>query len=427
MANKGINKLLNKLSGGPKETPQTKLRQEQELQNKIRVQEQEFIEKLKVIKRKLSDAKSKLPYSVIKDEGYDGIVNYAINELNYAPVFDRDMKDIDLHVTTIIHHLDTAVSEGYQTTAKWASAALFKVVDVLRAPVDLAEKEYEDEVFRVRTDYANNLGLLVKCALKYDSALAEKALIDASHKRRAEEYQEKLAAYEAYKLTAEGCEAARDLQLHANDPGQLGEAGRKLKDWASDMHIMYAQVLQSRLNSDIAQADVKTAEAEIEVKKTELAVPPHAEDPLLRERLEKAHERFIEAQRKRLNNAQAMMQGLERHFTRMNELTKHGYFVDELARARKEIERIEMEKLEKARLQKEGAAAQLKMLERQRRMDAEAVRAHRQVQELQQKVEQMEEEKLAAAIEIPQETIVEEVVEEIEEEVANVNYIELYE
>lgn len=406
MPSKGTQKFMDGLSGlfGKKETPQEKMRSEQNKLAADRSREENMIFKLQGIN--IHDPANKLTAEYIKSKNYDSIIRYAISELKNPPIITQDIELLDSYVEYTISALDAAIKEGLETAAEWASIGLHSSINNLRTEVPGIDAEFADDLMESRLQYAENLKNIIRVSIEYDKM---KLAMDRQ-KKRLERQNEKLDALKAeckaYQDTPEGGVAAEEIKQYAGNTAMMSPAAKAFQDKLYELHRMRAQVLQTGMDIDAKNVDIQNKSSQIENLRNQLATPPAVSDPQLHERIKRANEEYLSKILRQLNTANEGMKEFDQFLSKLSSMHDHEVFAYMATQAKNEMDRLEIEELQEQQRKKEVLA---KMRKTQQEKDMLRLQNLKLEQELREEYEKLE----AVNEEVEDEFEEEEQVEEI--------------
>ncbi len=392
MPSKGTQNFMDGLSGlfGKKETPQEKMRSEQNKLAADRSREENMIFKLQAIN--IMDPANKMSKEYIQSKKYDSIIRYAISELKNPPIITQDIELLDSYVDYTISALDAAIREGLETTAEWASIGLHSCINNLRTEIPGIDAEFADDLMESRLQYAENLKNIIRVSLEYDKM--KQAM--EKQKKRLEIQNKKLdelkAECKAYQDTPEGGMAAEEIKQYAGNTAMMSNTAKAFQDKLYELHRLRAQCLQTGMDIDVKNVDIQNKSSQIENLRNQLATPPQVSDPQLYERIKRANEEYLSKILRQLNSANEGMKEFDQFLSKLSSMHDHEVFAYMATAAKNEMDKLEIEELEEQRRRKETLARMRKTTQEKESIRLQNLRLEQELRQEQEKLDALNEE-----------------------------------
>lgn len=287
---------------------------------------------------------SKLKPETIQE--YRALANEAIRELNDPAVITMDTKALDDYIDYAIDAFTKAIQEGLEMTAQWSGVAIYQSLTNLRKEISGIDLENADELYKKRLEYAENLEILVKTSLKYDSDYAQMLNQQARYQEKLEELRKKKEWYAAEKNSPEGSLAITEIQQFASEPARLSYKAKLMQDELYRCHILEGSAAEIEIDIRTKERELEAEIQEIESTRNRLAKLPVVTDPMLQEKINRAAQSYRDNLRKTLNGLQEARLAYERHLTELRTIGEHPVFTDTTAAAIKTMNSIDREQRE---------------------------------------------------------------------------------
>ncbi len=416
MPSKGTQNFMDGLSGlfGKKETPQEKMRSEQNKLAADRSREENMISKLQSIEFAMAELKrkNKLPFDAEMFGKCESLVHAAINMLKQPAVIAQDIQAIDAHMENAIDTLKTSIDEGLRSTAEFACAALRLYLINLRAEVPDADAQYAEALMDERLKYAETLKTLLGLSREYDNKKKVVAELEAKKVARDEELVQQKAEIKAYQDTPEGAQAFAEIKEYAASPAMMSQSAKKLRSDLNELAKLKGICLNMGVTIDTYNAKLLPMSSSIEALRVQLMEQPTVTDPQIQEKVYRAQREHVEKLNRQLNEANESMKAFDQYLSMLSSLQDHEVFARMAAVAKNELDALEMEELlaqqrKKDLLARQKRAVQQKqaMARQEKQLDLELEKARIELDALNEQrateveaVEEVEEEELAEEI-----------------------------
>lgn len=336
-----------------KNDPAQEKHQEQVMVSECRKREREMIAQLNAIK--FDSPQNQLSAEKIKALNMPGVVRYVAGELKYPLIVEQDLAKLDKSLDYCVKALHTSVKEGLEYTAEWSSTALIAFIKNLRTEVDGIDLEYADALMQNKLEYALNLELLVKTSIEYDRLGHELEGQVARRQERREKLDALKASYQARRNAGLLDGLLADLKQHANDPNNLSDEAKNLRDELNEMHNLKDIILEIDTTIEAKRADYNRRKLDIENRRNALASPPRVTDPELQAKINKANELYREGLRRQLNITEIGLEAYRSHISEMRELARHVTIIRAGIQAIEMENSLQMEELEKMQIRSQAA------------------------------------------------------------------------
>ncbi len=394
MPSKGTQNFMDGLTGlfGKKETPQEKMRNEQNKLAKDRASEQKMIAQLNVIAATISDARRRgnLTIDPQQIEKCERLIRLAISELKNPPIHPYNIEKIDEHMIFVLYAMDRAVKENHQEMLEYAAAGLYRYLTNLRAEIPEMDMQYADDLLDKRVLYAENLRTLLQQTRAYED---EKKSLE-EHKKSKEAKEKVFAALtaelKAYQETAEGMKAADDLQRYAGNQSLMPAEAQKYQNRLFERARMKSDLLTLSVTIKTADAGVQAKSAEIGTLKISLQELPTVTDPQIQERIKKANEDYVLSLQKRLNVASESMKDFAQFQSKISSLQDHEIFAYMATIAKNEQDEMSLEELKKQQGLKETVARMKRAAQEKENIRLEELKLRRELEEAQERISELE-------------------------------------
>lgn len=351
MATKGSNHFFNAIFGSKEKDIYTATREEQQILERNRGNAANLIAKLKAIN--FADDTNKLSKDIIKEEDYEGIRRFAINELESPIEITRDVSALDKYLEQAVDALGSAVREGLPTAARWAAVALYQGLTSLRREVSEIDKPYEDDLYKQQLEYAANLEIIIKESLELDRRSQVLSKEQVRFQRQLDELLEKKTDLERRRRTPEGLAAVAEIRQFASEPIKMSSMAKALRQDLESYHILLANNKETEINIHVAETKIAEILRVVSSTKNRLAQTPVASDPLMQEKISRAMKVYQQNMLETLNGIASSRKIHDNYLSQMEMLSQHEVFRDDAARAIQTIELLNLEQRKETERQRQ--------------------------------------------------------------------------
>lgn len=298
-------------------------------------------------------------------------------------ISNLDTSALYQHIEFFANSLETALQEGNEQTAYWASMALHKSVESLWLPTPsmyARDPEMEMALYASKLQYARNFSNIIELAKRQDTQETERRTLEPDHKRRMEELQARRNMYLAMSKTEEGRKLVTSAKSKCSNPASLNEQEKAYFENQKRIEQLTGLTAISLSKLEAIDTALITLVKEIENTRIQLLDEPTVEDPRLAAKLKMASDYFRDQITRQLDEASNMMRNYEGHVAGMTALMNHHANTHKYAKIQETLDQVETEELNR----------QLAELEARRevvRKAQNAILIQQQTEELQRQME----------------------------------------
>lgn len=303
-------------------------------------------------------------------------------------VTEYDCTELYDQILNFADSLKLALEQGHEQAAYWSSMALHKTVETLR--VDTPElyardPEMKEALYQNKLAYAQSFYNIIQTAIEVDRLTQERSEHETDYKNKARELQARASAYKALLQTAEG--KALLAEVNAKKPNLASMTPEEQNVVENEKRI---DTLRGLLTAGTAlwesvDTELTTRLKSIEMIRLELLRGPDVKDSRLAAKIEESGKRFRERLTSRLDDAYIEMTAIDRGIVDFEALLNHPANRAKWAKIAESLSQLENEWLTTAMAKQEAYQSVIRKASDMSMID-------RDLQELQQALENLQEE-----------------------------------
>lgn len=411
MANKMTAKIsatIANLFGGKPEQKSVKV-----ILDEARDREKQLMSKMEVILDEIQyNPRIRLPKEKIKEFKIENRVARMRKALETPLITKIDTVELDNLVLSFADSLKLALEQGYEHGAYWASMALLKTVETLRIDTpDLyaRDPEMEKALYVQKLNYANNFYNLIQEAIEQDRKEEQMATLEADYNNKAGEMRNRETAYRALMKTEAGMKLIAATNAKKTAPASMTDAEKAVLDNEKRITSLRDQMRTSHTVWEALDTELTAIANQVEAIRMQLLADPEVHDEKLAAKIKEAGEIFVSSLNKRLDEAYIMMTGYDEYGEQIAQLLNHPAIKAKYAKIAQALADMENEWLTRAQAELEAHRVAVRKAQNVGMMERQVEKLQQDVQDFLYEVEQQRQEQL-------QHAMVEEHEEQTEEE-----------
>lgn len=411
MANKMTAKIsatIANLFGGKTEQKSVKV-----ILDEARDREKQLMSKMEVILDEIQyNPRIKLPKDKIKEFKIENRVARMRKALETPLITKIDTVELDNLVLSFADSLKLALEQGYEHGAYWASMALLKTVEALR--IDTPElyardPEMDKALYVQKLNYANNFYNIIQESIEQDRKEQQMATLEADYNNKAGEMRNRETAYRALMKTEAGMKLIASMTAKKTAPASMTDAEKAVLDNEKRITSLRDQMKTSHTVWETLDTELTTIVNQVEAIRMQLLADPEVHDEKLAAKIKVAGEIFISSLNKRLDEAYLMMTAYDEYGEQIAQLLNHPAIKAKYAKIAQTLADMENEWLTRAQDELEAHRTAVRKAQNVGMMERQVEKLQQDVQDFLYEVEQQRQEQL-------QHAMVEEREEQTEEE-----------
>lgn len=400
MANKMTAKIsatIANLFGGKPEQKSVKV-----ILDEARDREKQLMSKMEVILDEIQyNPRIRLPKEKIKEFKIENRVARMRKALETPLITKIDTVELDNLVLSFADSLKLALEQGYEHGAYWASMALLKTVETLRIDTpDLyaRDPEMEKALYVQKLNYANNFYNLIQEAIEQDRKEEQMATLEADYNNKAGEMRNRETAYRALMKTEAGMKLIAATNAKKTAPASMTDAEKAVLDNEKRITSLRDQMRTSHTVWETLDTELTAIVNQVEAIRMQLLADPEVHDEKLAAKIKAAGEIFISSLNKRLDEAYIMMTGYDEYGEQIAQLLNHPAIKAKYAKIAQALADMENEWLTRAQAELEAHRVAVRKAQNVGMMERQVEKLQQDVQDFLYEVEQQRQEQLNRAM-----------------------------
>lgn len=400
MANKMTAKIsatIANLFGGKPEQKSVKV-----ILDEARDREKQLMSKMEVILDEIQyNPRIRLPKEKIKEFKIENRVARMRKALETPLITKIDTVELDNLVLSFADSLKLALEQGYEHGAYWASMALLKTVETLRIDTpDLyaRDPEMEKALYVQKLNYANNFYNLIQEAIEQDRKEEQMKTLEADYNNKAGEMRNRETAYRALMKTEAGMKLIAATNAKKTAPASMTDAEKAVLDNEKRITSLRDQMRTSHTVWETLDTELTAIVNQVEAIRMQLLADPEVHDEKLAAKIKKAGEIFIASLNKRLDEAYIMMTGYDEYGEQIAQLLNHPAIKAKYAKIAQALSDMENEWLTRAQAELEAHRTAVRKAQNVGMMERQVEKLQQDVQDFLYEVEQQRQEQLNRAM-----------------------------
>lgn len=291
------------------------------------------------------DPENKLSAEIIEEKDYKGIIDFLAAALDDSKIMPYDVSKIDAAIKKAATALKWALRNGAKNTAEGAVNALTRIILVIRQDISDEEGENAEALLTEMEKYIENYDVLIenfKTVDAKDDAIAKQELHLSREKER---YNQQLAEFSVFNETKEGKLARENMEAHINKPQYLTEAGKKYRDYLTDLKNLDGRIASVQTTIDADRMSRNTALNTIQDLKVNLMRLPRVVDQNMLNKLRTINKRTEREILENLERVKEINDVQDEHNAAMEQIANSAIFQQEIAGALQYQQKMEADEL----------------------------------------------------------------------------------
>lgn len=361
----------------------------QSLQRENRDREMEMLSKLKFLLNTIEHSPDvKLSQEKINQFHIRQRIARMIRSLDTTRVTEQDEKGLDDLIIWFIDCLETALKNGYENMAYWASIAVHHSTETLHIPVPKSDLEFATMLYGRKYKYAETLKLVIEEARAMDVAQQTLEGENVDFQKFREELKRRKERHEALKQSKGGLSLIQSTRQKINDRGSMNEEEQEVFDNLLKIRDLSRSVKGLANSRTIALDALRTHDAAVRKYQSQLREKPTVEDEKIAARMKVIDGYFLEQLDARVSRTLAIDKLQDEFFAGLEQIASR---VDRAnaQRVSETLDAMEMEKVDLAIAARENAEMVKRVRDNQRQLEQMEQLLQESIQEMEQEEEQL--------------------------------------
>lgn len=360
----------------------------QTLQRENRDREVEMLDKLKFLLNTIEHSPDvKLSQEKINQFHIRQRIAKMIRSLDTTRVTEQDEKGLDDLIIWFIDCLDTALRNGYENMAYWASIAVHHSTETLHIPVPKSDLEFATMLYGRKYKYAETLKLVIEEARAMDVAQQTLEGENADFERLREELKRRKERHEALKQSRGGIQLIQSTRQKINDRGSMTEEEQEVFENLLKIRDLSRSVKGLANSRTIAMDALRTHDAAVRKYQSQLREKPTVEDEKIAARMKVIDTYFLEQLDARVSRTLAIDKLQDEFFAGLEQIASRVERAN-AQRVSETLDAMEMEAVDLAIAARENAEMARRVHDNQRQLERMEELLQESIREIEQEVEQ---------------------------------------
>lgn len=360
----------------------------QKLQRENRDREMEMLSKLKYLLNCVEHSPDiKLSQEKINQFHIRQRIAKMIRSLDTTRVTEQDEKGLDDLIIWFIDCLETALKNGYENMAYWASIAVHHSTETLHIPVPRSDLEFANMLYSRKYQYAQTLKLVIEEARAVDVAQETLEGENVDFERFSQELKNRKERHEALKQSRGGVQLIQSTRQKINNRGSMTEEEQEVFENLLKIRELSRSVKGLANSRSIALDAMRTHDAAIRKYQSQLREKPTVEDEKIAARMKVIDTYFLEQLDARVSRTLAIDKLQDEFYAGLEQIASR---VDRAnaQRVSETLDAMEMEKVDLAIAARENAEMVKRIRDNQRQLEQMEQLLQESIQEIEEEVEQ---------------------------------------